>query len=166
MHRRVVSVLLMVLLFCLTAGSALAVQVGKTAPDFELKTVKGQSFRLSQLKGQLILLKLSTTWCPTCRQQTQEILAAGNYLRDHGVTVVEVFLQDTKAMVRDYLKGKNYPMPHYQMIDDGPVRQAYDVYLIPRVLFIDKQFKVRRDGSLMTASALKAEVAKILAQKK
>ena len=161
MQRKIFAVFLVLVALCFVAAPALAVQVGTTPPDFELKTVAGKDFRLSQLKGQLIILKLSTSWCPTCRQQSVEIQAAGDYLRAHKVVVVEVFLQDSESMVRDYLQSETFPMSHYEMIDDGRVRQAYDVYLIPRVIFIDRDFKVRRDGSLMTASAIKAEVAKI-----
>ena len=165
MQKKIFPALLTFLGLCFIAGPALAVDIGATAPDFELKTMDGQNFRLSQLKGKPILLKLATTWCPTCRQQTAEILAAGDYLKDHGVVVVEVFLQDSTAMVKEYLQGKDFPMAHYEMIDDGRVLRAYNVYLIPRVLFIDRDFKVRRDGSLMPASALKAEMAKILEKK-
>lgn len=153
------------LLFCfsllLLAGGAEAIEVGALAPDFELPTLDGKQVSLSDFKGQPIVLKLATTWCPTCKQQTQEIQSAGNFLRDRKVAVVEVFLQDSEKMVREYLHGEKFAMPHVALIDDGRALKAYSVYLIPRLLIIDQDFKVRRDGSLLSDRELIVEVEKI-----
>jgi hypothetical protein len=52
-------------------------------------------------------------------------------------------------------------MDHVALLDDGDARRAYAVYMIPRLLIIDRDFKVRRDGSLMTARDLVREVQAI-----
>ena len=152
----------LLLFLWLLSVPALAVEPGTTAPDFSLKTVDGKTVHLSDFKGQPILLKLATTWCPTCKQQTQEIRAAGDFLKAHHVVVVEVFLQDSEQMVRDYIKDERYPMEHVALIDDGSALEAYNVYLIPRTVLIGPDFVVRRDGSLMEAKALIAAFKKIL----
>ncbi len=164
MRRFLIPALFLVFLAVLAVGPAAALEAGATAPDFELKTVDGKVVRLSDFKGQIILLKLATTWCPTCKQQSAEIIDAGKYLKEHNVAVVEVFLQDSEPMVREYLKGEKYEMPFAAVIDDGQARKAYSVYLIPRVLFIDREFKVRRDGNLMPARELIREIEAIDAQ--
>jgi len=147
-------------LIFLSSGAA-AIEVGAAAPDFKLSTLDGKQVSLSDYKGEVIILKLATTWCPTCKQQSQEIQSAGNFLRDHSVRVVEVFLQDSEKMVDEYLKGEKYVMPFVALLDDGQALKAYNVYLIPRVLIIDKDFKVRRDGSLLTDRELIVEIEKI-----
>jgi len=151
------------LLLLFTFGNAAALEVGADAPDFQLPTLDGKQVRLSDYKGGLIVLKLATTWCPTCKQQTQEIQSAGKFLSENNVTVVEVFLQDSEKMVTEYLQGENYPMPHVALLDDGQALKAYNVYLIPRLLIIDKDFKVRRDGSLMSDREMIVEIEKIAA---
>jgi peroxiredoxin len=152
--------LLIFLSLFLLAGGAAAVEIGATAPDFKLPTLDGKQVSLSDYKGQVIVLKLATTWCPTCKQQTQEIQSAGNFLRDHNVRVVEVFLQDSEKMVNEYLKGEKFEMPFVALLDDGRALKAYNVYLIPRVLIIDQDFKVRRDGSLLSDRELIVEIEK------
>ena len=37
------------------------------APDFAVPDLSGQAVRLSNLRGQVVLLNLWTTWCPPCR---------------------------------------------------------------------------------------------------
>jgi peroxiredoxin len=152
--------LLLLLALLLFAGGAAAVEIGATAPDFKLPTLDGKQVSLSDYKGQVIVLKLATTWCPTCKQQTQEIQSAGNFLRDRNVRVVEVFLQDSEKMVNEYLKGEKFEMPFVALLDDGRALKAYSVYLIPRVLIIDQDFKVRRDGSLLSDRELIVEIEK------
>ncbi len=152
---------LFTLLLLLFSTSALALEKGIVAPDFELSTLEGKKVRLSDYKGQTIVLKLATTWCPTCKQLSQEIRYAGDYLKKNEVAVVEIFLQDTEEMVKEYFSGQTYEMPHVVLIDDGQVHKGYNVYLIPRLLLIDKDFKVRRDGSLISARDLVRELEKV-----
>src|SRR5688572_15693882 len=44
-----------------------SLKVGDAAPDFELPTLSGETMRLSQFKGQPILLSIGASWCPDCR---------------------------------------------------------------------------------------------------
>ncbi len=152
--------LLLVLLLFAFAPLSRAVENGVLAPDFKLPTLEGKQVSLSDFKGQVIVLKLATTWCPTCQQQSQEIGQLKDYLLAHDVAVVEVFVQDSEQMVRDYVKGMEFAHPI--LLDDGRAARAYNLYLIPRLLLIDRDFKVQRDGSLIGAAALKESIGKLL----
>ena len=163
MIRKLIPLLLVALL--LPALSALAVEPGSQAPDLSLKTLDGKVVHLSDFKGRPILLKLATTWCATCRQQGEEILSIEDFLAKNDVMVVEVFVEDSPQMVLDYLKGRHATMPDTVLMDDGSAIKSYNVFLIPRTILIDRNFIVRRDGSLMPASELEAAIKKILAEK-
>lgn len=139
-----------------------ALDVGKASPDFQLKTLEGKDVRLSDFKGRVIVLKLATTWCPTCKQQTAEFIEAGDFLKEKNVQVIEVFLQDTPEMVKEFLKDKAEGAPILPLIDDGQVHKKFNVYLIPRVLVIGPDFKVRRDGSVISAYDLKKAIEPLL----
>ena len=157
----VLAVALSFLLVLFFFSPVAAIEAGASAPDFELKTLEGNKVRLSDYKGQVILLKLATTWCPTCRQQTEEIKEAGKFLAGKKVVVVDVFLQDSEKMIREYLEGEDLQVPFVALLDDGSAHKAYNVYLIPRVLLIDENFNVQRDGSLLSARDLIKQVQKI-----
>jgi peroxiredoxin len=154
-------ILNLLVLLLISTGTALAIEVGSTPPDFKLPTIEGKDVKLSDYQGRIILLKLATTWCPTCKQQSQEIAEAGKILAENEVVVIEVFLQDSEEMIREALAGQTFAMDHVALLDDGDARRAYAVYMIPRLLIIDRDFKVRRDGSLMTARELVREVQAI-----
>lgn len=132
------------------------------AIDFELPTLDETTVHLSDFRGKIIILKLATTWCPTCTQQTDEIVNFSQFFSDQEIVVVDVFLQDSEAMVRDYLKGKDLPFRYMALMDDGRVRNSYNVFMIPRLLLIDREFEVRRDGNFISSKDLQKEVTLIL----
>ncbi len=137
------------LLFCfsliMTPAWVAAIEVGTPAPGFALKSLAGQEVSLADFKGQLVLLKLATTWCPTCKQLSAEINQVGAFLKEQNVVVLEVFIQDSPAMVERYLGDKEMLMDYLALIDDGQAHKAYSVYLIPRLLVIDAEQTVRFD---------------------
>ena len=134
-------------LFCLAPIAALAVATGETAPDFKLQDMKGEDVSLSDFKGRLVLLKLATTWCPTCKQLSAEIKNIGEFLKEQDVVFLEVFVQDSEKTIKKYLGDHQPPMTFHALLDDGQAYKAYSVYLIPRFLLIDEEQVVRFDSS-------------------
>lgn len=138
---------LLLILFCLAPITALAVAKGEAAPDFKLQDMTGEDVSLSDFKGRLVLLKLATTWCPTCKQMSAEIEKIGDFLKEQDVVVLEVFVQDSEKTIKKYLGDHKPPMTFHALLDDGQAYEAYNVYLIPRFLLIDEEQVVRFDSS-------------------
>jgi len=138
---------LLLILFCLAPITALAVATGEPAPDFKLQAMTGEDISLSDFKGRLVLLKLATTWCPTCKLLSAEIKKIGDFLKEQDVVVLEVFVQDSKQTIKKYLGKHKPPMTFHALLDDGQAYEAYNVYLIPRFLLIDEEQVVRFDSS-------------------
>jgi peroxiredoxin len=159
--RRAISIFFILLLF--VPGLAGAIEVGKPAPGFKLKTLAGEKVSLADYQGQVVLLKLATTWCTTCAQLTKELTAVGDFVKEHEAVLIEVFVQDTEEMVARYLEGKSYPMVHKVLLDDRQVYKAYGIYLIPRFLVLDREHRVRYDNGA-TAAIPTAEELKTLVE--
>ncbi|MDT8441563.1 MAG: TlpA disulfide reductase family protein [Desulfuromonadales bacterium] len=155
--------LLCIALLAILPGSALGLGIGESAPDFQLPALDGQTVSLADYRGRVVLLKLATTWCPTCGQLSAEIAKAGEFLKEADAVFLDVFVQDTAEMVQRHLEGKTYAMTSHALLDDGQAYKAYNVYLIPRLLFIDGRGKVRYDsaGQVPTAQQIKEIVAGI-----
>ncbi len=45
------------------------VKVGDEAPDFLIKEVGGQEYMLSDLRGKIVMLQFTASWCSVCRKE-------------------------------------------------------------------------------------------------
>ncbi|MGQ1910258.1 TlpA family protein disulfide reductase [Marinifilum sp. RC60d5] len=49
------------------------VKVGEKAPDFELKLTDGKSIKLSDLRGKVVMIQFTASWCGVCRKEMPHI---------------------------------------------------------------------------------------------
>lgn len=156
-------ILLFFCALCMASVAALAIETGTRAPDFTLESLQGQEVSLADFQGRIVLLKLATTWCPTCKELSAEISKVGEFLEEKDVVVLEVFVQDSPAMIKKYLGDKEPPMTFHALLDDGQAYKAYNVYLIPRLLLVDADQIVRFDsaGRNVFADDIKAMVEEL-----
>ncbi len=45
------------------------VKTGDMAPDFMINEAGGKSYRLSDLKGKVVMLQFTASWCSVCRTE-------------------------------------------------------------------------------------------------
>ena len=142
---------------------AAALQKGEVFPGFKGETISGAQFELDSLKGEPILLKIGTTWCPTCREQTKTIDGLRDFLTENGIHYVDVFIQESKKKVDKYFIKNDYRLPEITILDKGDISRKLNIYLIPRVILIDRDFKVYRDGDILAEKSLKEQLLSMIA---
>ena len=151
------------ILICFPAA-ALALQKGETLPELKGETLAGDNFELNSLKGEPILLKLGTTWCGTCRSQTKTIDGLRDFMAENGVHYVDIFIQESRKKVEKYFKKNGFQLPETVILDDGAISKKLNIYLIPRIILIDRNFKVVRDGDTVSAKSLKEKILAMTAK--
>ncbi len=57
----------------LTDGHQFLVKVGDIAPDFEMEFPDGKKVRLSSLRGKVVMLQFTASWCGVCRKEMPHI---------------------------------------------------------------------------------------------
>lgn len=48
---------------------AYLVKVGDQAPDFSMKLTNGKTVKLSELRGKVVMLQFTASWCSVCRKE-------------------------------------------------------------------------------------------------
>jgi len=86
--------------------------VGDEAPDFEAKDTKGQSFRLSDYRGQknVVLYFYPGDFTPVCTREACGFRDLYEDLRGHDTEVIGVS-SDTEASHRDFSARHHLPFP-------------------------------------------------------
>lgn len=112
------------------------------APDFTLLDLAGAPVRLSDLRGQVVLINVWATWCPPCRAEMPMIQAAYTQYHEEGFTVLAVNQREEPRTVAAYMTQSELTFP--ALLDrDGTVISAYQASVLPSSFFIDKAGVVR-----------------------
>jgi hypothetical protein len=77
--------------------------VGKPAPDFELKDLQGQSVKLADLRGKVVLLNFWATWCGPCRQEIPHLEKLYQTYKEKGLVILGVDNEDNIETVRQFV---------------------------------------------------------------
>jgi thiol-disulfide isomerase/thioredoxin len=80
----------------LAAGAAQAGDVGKPARDFKITTLSGETVRLADLKGKVVVVNRWATWCTPCKA---EMVVFENYLRTHRNSDLKIYAVMTESEV-------------------------------------------------------------------
>ena len=124
------------------AGSVSAATqlLGSEAPDFVLKSVAGKNLRLSEYRGEVVMLSFWATWCGDCRAQLEELGAMRDRYEDAGVELLAVSLDQNARQASEGSADASYPVLHDAA---GEVGRLYDVTKMPVMVLIDRGGVVR-----------------------
>lgn len=118
------------------------INVGDVAPDFTVTMLDGRTIKLSELRGNVVMVCFWATWCPPCRQELAHLQEG----------VIDQFA-DQKLVVLPISRGEERSVVEKFIIDNGykfgvgldSDRAIYDLYAsnyIPRTFIVNKQGKV------------------------
>ena len=132
-----------------------SLNVGEAAPDFELTSLEGDSVRLSQFKGQPVLMSFGASWCPDCRVEApllQELHESHPEL-----VILLIDSNESPEIVQGF--ADDFGMTHPVLLDrDGAIQELYQIFAIPTELFIDA------DG-IIRAKLIEGVTSQLLAEK-
>ncbi|HUQ51175.1 MAG TPA: TlpA disulfide reductase family protein [Gammaproteobacteria bacterium] len=124
------------------AGSVSAATqlLGSEAPDFVLKSLAGKNLRLSEYRGEVVMLSFWATWCGDCRAQLVELGEMRERYQDAGVELLAVSLDQNARQAGAMTAEASYPVLHDPA---GEVGRLYDVTKMPVMVLIDRGGVVR-----------------------
>ena len=124
------------------AASKPPVNVGADAPDFALRSAAGSNLRLSEHRGQVVMINFWATWCGPCRQEMPKLDEIFARYERAGFALLGVNIdEDSERAQRlaDEL-GVSFPL---LFDDEQNVSRLYDVQAMPMTVMVDRSGKVR-----------------------
>lgn len=117
-------------------GPEVGVEVGKSAPDFELTDLNGDSVQLSDYRGQKVFLNFWASWCPPCRAEMPDVqrLHQENF---EDFMIIAVNVGENKTAAADFIRENNLDFK-VVLDNDQSVSREYLVRGIPTSYFVDE----------------------------
>lgn len=114
---------------------------GQPAPDIALKDVNGNTLRLSDLKGKVVLLDFWASWCGPCRRANKGLVSLYAKLQSRGFEIYSVSIDDNKSEWQRAIAADK--ITWLQVIDhggwDAAVARSLKIEQIPSTFLIDKK---------------------------
>lgn len=108
---------------------------GDKAVDFELKDVNGNTYKLSDFKGQTVVLNFFATWCQPCIDEAPELEAFGNEYKDAQLIIIAK--GESKKRMEKYISEANSKLL-YVLDTKEETSKDYSVIGQPETLIINK----------------------------
>ena len=127
---------------CAATGLAASGLTGQMAPDFALKSSTGENLRLSEYRGDVVMINFWATWCGPCRQEMPLLDELYTRYQRVGFNLLGVNIDDdsNRAMAMVQELGVNFPV----LFDDRKeVSKLYDVGAMPVTVIVDRAGQVR-----------------------
>jgi thiol-disulfide isomerase/thioredoxin len=145
-------------------GIARAIDKGQTAPEIALKTLAGETVKLSALKGKVVLVDFWASWCGPCRESMPVLEKLSKSYKEQGFVVLGVNIDNDAEAARKFLK--DLPVS-FQVVNDAQkqVAKAYAPPTMPSSYLIDRQGKVHvvhAGFKRSDAAKLEAEIKSLL----
>jgi peroxiredoxin len=109
------------------------------APEFSYKDETGKTRSLSEFKGQVVYISYWATWCKPCLMGFKKTVAVRNQMKDLGVILLNVSLDESETMWRNTMK--RVPMPGINLMagNDETLKLDYNLSKLPAYYIIDKK---------------------------
>ena len=123
------------------SGAPLA--IGDNAPDFEVTTLAGKTFRLSDYEGDKpVYLKFWATWCSYCKVEMPHLQSIYNqYGDDVEVLAVNVGINDSVANIEQFFNQAGFNLP-VAIDQQGDLVSDYGIVGTPHHVLIDKDGQI------------------------
>jgi peroxiredoxin len=114
---------------------------GLPIADFELTALTGETVKLSQFRGQPVMINFWGTWCPPCRSE-MPLLQSTYELHGSKLVILAVNVNDTQQAAEQFVEEMGLTFP-ILMDEDGSVRNQFQVRGYPTTYFVDDEGVLR-----------------------
>lgn len=125
------------LCFATSVTYAASERISGKAANFTLKSRTGKNIKLSELRGQVVMLNFWASWCGPCRKEMPLLEKIHKKYKRLGFTLLGVNVeQDSKAAKR-YLKNVKVSFP-ILFDNTNKTSKLYNVSAMPTTILIDR----------------------------
>ncbi len=121
-----------------------AMAVGAIAPDIALPSPQGDTLRLSDLRGKVVLIDFWASWCGPCRRENPKVVRMYKAYKDQGFEIFGVSLDANKTAWEQAIEKDGLTWQHVSDLRRwrSVAAQTYGVSSIPATVLIDREGRI------------------------
>jgi cytochrome c-type biogenesis protein len=144
-----------------TATIPCVAQAARSAPPFNLTSIDGTDFSLSDYSGKVVVLDLMATWCPVCPNEMPELSKLREEYSDVVIMTISVDPIEPEENLRSFRETYASNADWLFARDTDKVLDKYRAFTLPTIVVIDPQGYISfQRANLVPAEELAAEVEK------
>ncbi|ASK64033.1 alkyl hydroperoxide reductase [Virgibacillus phasianinus] len=119
-----------------TADPTVGLEMGNIAPDFQLQTLAGKTVKLSDYRGQRVMVNFWATWCPPCRAEMPDM---EKFYQNEDIVILAINLTQTEKSLQQVQDFVNEFQVTFPILLDKQIEVAtnYGIRPIPTSFMID-----------------------------
>jgi peroxiredoxin len=115
---------------------------GGATPALELKDLRGETHRLADYRGKVVLVNFWATWCDPCREEMPSMERLRGSLAGRPFEVLGVNLGESPSRIERFLE--KLPLSFPLLLDrDSAVSKAWRARILPASFLVDREGRVR-----------------------
>jgi len=118
-------------------------QVGCEVPEIVGSDIDGQSFRLSDYRGKVVLLTFSGNWCPSCRALYPKERELNRRFAGKPFVVLSVNNDEAKETLRQSIRSGEVTWRCWWDGKNGPLSRKWGIWYSPTIFIIDARGRIR-----------------------
>ncbi|KZS47880.1 thiol-disulfide oxidoreductase [Paenibacillus glucanolyticus] len=141
-------------------GDQETAEIGQTAPDFEAVNLQDEPVRLSDYRGQPVLLNFWASWCGPCVNEMPILNEA--YAQESGTQIIAVNIGESREKAEAFASKHHLEMP-IVLDQHNTIKGQYGISGLPVTVLIDDQGKMvdRVTGELPSLAFVKELMSRI-----
>ena len=120
--------------------------LGRQAPDFTLSDITGRQHKLSDYRGQNVVIVFWTTWCGPCKAEIPNLIALRNTVSTDNLAILAISSGEQAQRVINFASANR--MNYTVLLDNGNLPSPFN-----KINYIPCSFFVRPDGKIKLAAS-------------
>ncbi len=136
------------------------------APDFELTDVDGDTFKLSDFEGDVVILDFMFINCPPCVTEMGHLEDVSDNYNSNDVKIISIDAQyntENETELKKFRDDNGYDWIFAMDTDSEEAHKKYEAFQYPTLFIVNKKGKIAYEhAGISTYETLKKEIDKLL----
>jgi len=141
-YKLVARLFLVLFLWVSGASFSYAASINGKAPNFTLKSMSGKNLKLSEYRGQVVMINFWASWCAPCRQEMPLLEDLYKKYKGLGFTLLGVNVEQDSSKASTLLRSIKVSFP-ILFDNKNTVSKMYKVLAMPTTIIIDRDGNMR-----------------------